>query len=173
MIPKVFIPSAIGLFLIAALPGFAEKAVGTVSSLGPLIIDGTEMSAGTAVFWPVVYNDQISTLGSTAVLVLADRSRITLARHSTAKIVSNGGRTRVTLVSGAGTYNLVSPASASLAAGSRVLERIGTSGNFSERPEGFGDRRHRGNSEIGDITTGEDQEEKHKKHRHPSPTDVD
>ena len=159
----VFIQSVFGAMTVAAVSAFAAKPVATLSSVGPVVIDGTEMSAVSSMFWPLANLDQISTLGSRAVLILPDRSRITLASHSTAKIQTDGGRMRVTVLSGSGTYDLASPTSATILVGSRVVSASSTQGKFEENENGNGGRR--GNNQDND----DDKEEKHKKHRHPSP----
>ena len=160
---SVLIQSVFGVMTVAAVSAFAAKPVATLSSVGPVMIGGTEMSAVSAMFWPIANRDEISTLGSRAVLILPDHSRITLASHSKAKIETDGGRTRVTVLSGSGKYDLVSPGSATILVGSRVVSASSTQGRFEENENGSGSRRN--NSQDSD----DDKEDKHQKHKKPSP----
>ena len=161
---SVSIQAVVGVMTLAAVSAFAAKPVATLSSAGPVMIDGTEMSAVSAMFWPVANLDEIRTLGSRAVLILPDRSRITLASHSKAKIETVGARTRVTVLAGSGSYDLASPTSATILVGSRVVSASTTQGKFEGGDNGGSRRGNNGNGDGSD-----DSEEKHKKHNHPSP----
>ncbi len=152
----------IGLLTAAAPAAFAAKPIATLSSVGPVFISGTEMSAVSTVFWPFANLDEIRTLGSRAVLILPDRSRITLSSHSKARIESDGVRTRLTVLSGSGNYDLVSPSSATIVVGSRIVSASATQGKFEGSEDG-GSRRNNNQDNQ------DDSEEKHKKHKHPSP----
>ena len=163
---SVLIRSVVGVVTLAAASAFAAKPVATLSSAGPVVIAGTEMSAVSAMFWPVANLDEITTLGSRAVLILPDRSRITLASHSKAKIETDGARTRVTVLAGSGNYDLASPTSATILVGSRVVSASSTQGKFEEVEDGSGARR---NHKDKDNDNDDDKENKHKKHKHPSP----
>jgi hypothetical protein len=148
------------LMAIASIHAFAAKPVGTLSSAGPVIVSGTEMSAASVVFWPVANHDEISTLDSRAILILPDQSRITLRPHSTAKVESDRGSVKVTFLAGSGAYDLASPASATLAGG-RLVSSSATQGRLVGSQDASS-RRH-------PVDNGNDQEDKHKKHLHPSP----
>jgi ferric-dicitrate binding protein FerR (iron transport regulator) len=156
--------TVVGLSTVAATSVFAAKPIATLSSVGPVVISGTEMSAVSAMFWPVANLDEISTLGSRAVLILPDRSRITLSSHTKAKIETDGARTRVTVLSGSGHYDLASPTSATILVGSRVVSASATQGKFAEAGDGKGSRMNNASEDSDD-----DKEDKHKKHKHPSP----
>ncbi|MDP8981628.1 MAG: hypothetical protein M3O35_13690 [Acidobacteriota bacterium] len=128
------------VFLVSVL--FAAKPAGTLSTSGAVIISGTRMSAATVSFWPVASGDEIATLDSPAVLILPDKSRIALGQNSKGKLVADGNRLTFELVSGSVDYNLVSPMSAIVLAGGRLIsESSGSAGKQVRTDPDDGSRR--------------------------------
>ena len=140
--PIVFISRIAFLFVFLVSVAFAAKPAGTLSTSGAVIISGTRMSAATVSFWPVASGDEIATLDSPAVLILRDNSRIALGQNSKGKLVSDGDRLTFELVSGSVDYNLVSPMSAIVLAGGRLIsDGSGSAGKQVRSDQDDGSRR--------------------------------
>lgn len=140
--PIVFISRIALLLMVLVSVAFAEKPAGTLSTSGAVMISGTRMSAATVSFWPITGGDEIATLDSPAVLILRDNSRIALSRNSKGKLVSDGDHVTFELVSGSVDYNLVSPMSAIVLAGGRLIsESSGSAGKQVRTDSDDGSRR--------------------------------
>jgi hypothetical protein len=137
--------------LLLAGSTFADKPIATLSSPGPVVVSGTPMSAATVAFWPVANHDEIATLDYSAVLILPDNSRITLNQNSKARVATDGGRLRFQLLSGSADYNLVTPSSAVLMVGDKLMfDRL--QGNLGPKTGSNSDGSRRG-SPGSPITT--------------------
>ena len=131
------------IIVFAVSVAFAARPAGTLSVSGAVIISGTHMSAATVSFWPITSGDDIATLDSPAVLILRDNSRIALGRNSKGKLVSHGDRLTFELVSGSVDYNLVSPMSAIVLSGGRIIsESSGSAGKQVGHSPSDGSRGH-------------------------------
>jgi len=89
---------ALGLLCSSAL--FAASPAAMLSSVGAVRVAGTDMSASTVALWPLAEGDRIEALSSPAVVILPDRSRVTVNPGSMARIESVGGVMTVRLLPG-------------------------------------------------------------------------
>ncbi len=94
MIPKLLVIAAV----IACLC-VAESPVATVSTGGPLIINGTEVPTAGISSWPLAAGDVVTTTEAPALIVFNDGSRLTLGRESKAKL-GGPGRLGMNVLSG-------------------------------------------------------------------------
>jgi len=83
-------------------------ALGTISSLGPVELRGTEVSNIDKTPMPLPSGAQIVTTHSMAVIRLLDNSVITLDKNSRAQLVTEGDQTRLVLLKGAANFRLSS-----------------------------------------------------------------
>lgn len=95
-------PTVVALGFLAAGALFAASPVAMLSSVGPVRVAGTEMSASTVALWPLVNGDRIETLGSAAVVIFPDKSRVTLHPGAVARIEVNGASSAVRVISDGG-----------------------------------------------------------------------
>jgi hypothetical protein len=110
----------------------AGTPLGTIASLGPVKLSGSQISPSAVSSWPVVSGDEIVTTTSLALIRLQDRSTITLNRNSQAKLVNVGGRTRLQLSQGSASYKLSSGSQLQIYALDRlVTPQFGQAGTVS------------------------------------------
>ena len=97
------------LALVLLLPSLTHAvALGTISSLGPVELSGTEVSNIDKTPMPVPSGAEIVTTLSMAVIRLSDNSVITLDKNSRAQLVTEGDQIRLVLSKGAANYRLSS-----------------------------------------------------------------
>src|SRR5207253_403934 len=75
---------SLGLFVAAILSG--ADPVGSVSSMGPVDVSGTTLSASTVTSWPLVSGDEVTTKASGAVIFLTGKGRVTMQGNSRVRI---------------------------------------------------------------------------------------
>lgn len=128
-------PRFVLLILAGASTIFAGQPIATVSSTGPIVIGGTELSANSVSSWALTSGDEIQTTGFGAILLFQDKSRVTLDRASRVKVAVNGGRTTVTVLSGSADYQFASGSQITVTGGgqsvgadSGLRGRIGATG---------------------------------------------
>lgn len=86
--------------LLTASLCLGSQSVASLTSGGVIALSGTRIEAGTVPSWPLVLGDEITTFDSSAVIVLADKSRVLLAKNSTVKIGVQNGRTVLNMMKG-------------------------------------------------------------------------
>lgn len=91
--------TAMALVVLCGGTLFAASPVAMLSSLGPVRIAGTDMSASTVALWPLVNGDRIEAISSPAVVILPDKSRITVQPGSMARVEVSGNSVAVRVLS--------------------------------------------------------------------------
>src|SRR5258707_1500452 len=92
---------------LASTAAFAASSVGSVSSMGPIEVGGTKLSASTVSSWPLVGGDVISTGNSPAVVFLTGKGRVTLDANPRVRLERQGEQLSVRLLDGSLNYDLV------------------------------------------------------------------
>lgn len=98
----------LGFVATAAL--FAAAPVGSVSSMGPVEVGGTTLTASTVSSWPLVAGDVIATGNTPAVVFLSGKGRVTLDANTRVRLEKQGDRLSVRVLGGGLSYDLL-PAS--------------------------------------------------------------
>lgn len=91
---------------VAAAALFAASPVGTVTSSENFVLSGSEIAVSGVPSWPVLAGDQLQTRGASAMLRLADGSRVVVNRNSRVSLEQVGSATKVKLISGSLRYSL-------------------------------------------------------------------
>jgi hypothetical protein len=105
-------------------PGIVLRAaspVGTLSTLGAVVVSGAELSASAVTVWPIVAGDDIATRETPAVLMV-NGSRITLSANSKAKITSDKGRVMVSLLTGFLNYTIAAAGNLTVRSQGRMVD---------------------------------------------------
>src|SRR5580658_5699486 len=89
MVSRLAFPAIVAASALMAGTAISPSVVGTISSTGPITINGSEMSPSVAPSWPLAANDEIST-SAPALLQTAGRDAITLDANTKARIAAAG-----------------------------------------------------------------------------------
>ena len=95
------------LTFLGATALFGANSIGSVSSMGPVEVGGTTLSAATVSSWPLVAGDVIATTKSPAVVFITGKGRVTLEANSRVKVEREGDKVSVRLLGGAVAYDLM------------------------------------------------------------------
>lgn len=110
-----------GLGIVISTALFAATPVGSVSSMGPVEVSGTTMTASTVSAWPLVAGDVIATGNVPAVVFLTGKGRVTLAANSRVSLEKQGDQLSVRLLGGELNYDLLPASGLLFLNGSRTV----------------------------------------------------
>jgi hypothetical protein len=94
------------LLLAAATSAVAGRPVATITSADEFTLSGVHISAPAVSSWPLMVGDEIKGLAAPAAILFTDNTLISVAKGSSLKLESEGGRIIVRLTGGSMTYKL-------------------------------------------------------------------
>src|SRR6058998_3439185 len=97
---RCFQLSLLVVFALCCTNAIAGARVGSVTSSGPLVLNGTPISARAVATLPLMSGDQIATTTSPVVILLQDSSRVFVAANSRVRVSRDGAETSVRLMAG-------------------------------------------------------------------------